>query len=82
MALQNLESLSVFGINVPKNGIILKKINGAAALEVPLPSLNLRGVNDRFVGVEGPRYIWPGFRFELPLENAVQTIALALKNCI
>ena len=60
MALQNLESLSVFGINVPKNGITLNKINGAAALEVPLPSLNVRGVNDRFVGVEGPRYIWPG----------------------
>jgi hypothetical protein len=35
-ALQNLESLSVFGINVPKNGLTLKKINDAPALEVPL----------------------------------------------
>jgi hypothetical protein len=82
MALKNLESVSVFGINVPKIGLTLKKINGAPALEVPLPSFDLRGLTQGFIGAEGPRYLWPGFAFELPLQNATQTMALALRNCI
>jgi hypothetical protein len=85
MALKDLETVRVFGINVPKIGLTLKKINGAPALEVSLPSLNLGGLNYGSIGVgigEGPRYLWSGFNFDLPLQNATQAMALALRNCI
>jgi hypothetical protein len=84
-AMEAMETMSAFGVEVPTSGVVLKNISGAPALELALPGFDPRriiGMNSIGVGVEGPRYMWPGFTFDLPKQNAVLTMAVALKNCI
>jgi hypothetical protein len=83
-AINSTESMSAFGITVPKSSVALKKIDGAApALEFALPTFRLEHLtNMREIRVESglPRSSW--FYFDLPKTNAVPTMAVALKNCV
>ena len=77
--------MSAFGVEVSKGGIALKNIGGTPALELALPGFDptrMININWIGVGVEGPRYMWPGFTFDLPKQNAVPTMIAALRNCI
>jgi hypothetical protein len=84
-AMNHVEDMSAFGITIPRSGIILKTTNGGPILELMLPSFDARrisGAKSIDVGVNGPRYLWTGFSFNLPTHNAVPTMLVALKNCI
>jgi hypothetical protein len=78
-AVENLEEMSAFGIRVPKAGITLKNSGGGAALELALPGSSAKSID---ISAEGPRYLWQGFSFNLPIKNAVPTMTVALKNCV
>jgi hypothetical protein len=77
--------VGALGLNLSKEAIALKNVGGSPALE-----FTLRGFDPRTVGamnslgtrVDGPRYIWPGFSFDLPRKNAEVTMSIALKNCL
>ena len=83
--MEAVEKMSVFGVEVPKSGVALRNISGAPAFELALPGFDpsrIIGMKSIGVGVEGPHYMWSGFTFELPKQNAVPTMIVALKNCI
>jgi hypothetical protein len=81
-----LEGMSALGMAVPKNAVSLKAIDGGPALELALPGFDpTKRINDEKwigVGADGPRYMWSGFSFDLPKQNAIPAMVVALKNCI
>jgi hypothetical protein len=83
-AMESVEGMNALGVTIPRSGVTLKKEHGDPVLELALPRFNPLGVSSANVGVgaDGPRYLWSEFSFELPIQNATQTMALALKNCI
>jgi hypothetical protein len=83
-AIAAITSGSAFHINITPKQIALRDIGGAPAIEITLPGFEpqqIVGMKSLDVGVDGPRSILEGFSFELPIENALSTMRIALKNC-
>jgi hypothetical protein len=76
--------VGALGLNLPKEAIALKNVGGSPALEFTLRGFDPKTVGGSSLGtgVEGPRYIWPGFSFDLPRKNAEVAMSIALKNCL
>jgi hypothetical protein len=84
-AIDAVDQVCGFGLTFPKSALSLRTKNGATALDYRLPGVDgVTIVNARWpgVGVEGPRYIWNGFQFEMPREKAIASVKVVLRNPI
>jgi hypothetical protein len=74
--------MDAFGITVPKTLVSLKKVDGAPAVEFPLPGFKAERLATTRVEAVGTKRIFFALLFNLPKTNAAPAMAVALKNCI
>ena len=74
-----------FDRNFAKDALKAKVENETLKLEFALPGINGEAIAASkwsAVGVEGPRYMWGPFTYEIPKKNIEAAIKLVLKNPI
>ncbi len=84
-ALPSVETVHAFGLTFPANSVTLSQQNGAPVLEFRLPGVDGNTIaSARWPGitVDGPRYMLSAFSYEMPVENAVRAIRIAMRNPI
>jgi hypothetical protein len=84
-AMTAIKAVSGFDHSFPKDALKAKIANGALTLQFALPGIDGDTISSSKwsgVGVEGPRYMWGPFTYEIPKKNIEAAIKLVLKNPI
>jgi len=82
-AIKEVTGVVACDMTFPKEVLKLKYVGDDPVFEYELRGMNEKTISSAKwagVGVDGPRYIWSAFTFELPKENSEAAISVALKN--
>ncbi|WP_271570911.1 hypothetical protein [Bradyrhizobium sp. CCBAU 11386] len=82
-ALDAVEGVVAFDRRLPKDALKASVLNNVLKVEFALPDVDGKTIAaSRWSGVtvNGPRYMWGAFTYEIPRENAERAIGVSMRN--